>query len=169
MKIDKKVVFNISIIPSVKIVSALFVHGFFVILLLAMYLVNGVPPSLYWIQVIYYSFSMFVLILALTYITSSLVIFFKDISQIIAVLMQVGVWLTPIMWNIEMIPVKMRWIFELNPMYYITNGYRQALIYNEWAWNNVMLNIYFWTVTTVLLILGQKIFKKLKPHFADVL
>lgn len=54
-------------------------------------------------------------------------------------------------------------------MYYIVNGYRQALIYHEWAWNNVLLNVYFWTVTMVLLFLGYRIFEKLKPHFADVL
>lgn len=165
----KKVVFNVTIIPCVKIFSALFVHIFFLILLLFMYIINGVAPTIYWIQVLYYSFAMFVLVLALTYVTAALVLFFRDMSQIITVFLQVGVWLTPIMWEISVIPSKLQWIFKLNPMYYIVSGYRQALIYHEWAWNNVNMNIYFCSVTIVLLVLGQHIFEKMKPHFADVL
>lgn len=165
----KKVVFNITIIPCVKIFSALFVHIFFVGLLIVMYLLNGVTPNIGWLQVIYYSFAMFVLVLALTYITTAMVLFFRDMAQIISVILQVGVWLTPIMWQLNDIPAKLHWIFKLNPMYYVVNGYRQSLIYHEWAWNNVMLNIYFWTVTTVLLVFGYCFFEKMKPHFADVL
>ncbi len=165
----KKVVFDVSIIPCVKIFSALFVHCFFVILLMVMYLINGVAPGLCWIQAAYYSFAMFVLVLAVTYLTSALVLFFRDMSQIIAVFLQVGVWITPIMWEIDVIPERWQWVFKINPMYYIVNGYRQALIYHEWAWDNVLLNVYFWTVTMVLLFLGYRIFEKLKPHFADVL
>lgn len=165
----KKVVFDVSIIPCVKIFSALFVHCFFVILLLVMYLINGVEPDICWIQTVYYSFAMFMLVLAVTYLTSALVLFFRDMSQIIAVFLQVGVWITPIMWEIDVIPEKWQWVFKINPMYYIVNGYRQALIYHEWAWNNVLLNVYFWTVTMALLFWGYRIFEKLKPHFADVL
>jgi len=165
----KKVVFDVSIIPCVKIFSALFVHSFFIVILLVMYLINGVEPSLCWIQAIYYSGAMFLLVLALTYLTSALVLFFRDMSQIIAVFLQIGVWITPIMWEIDVIPSRLQWIFKINPMYYVVNGYRQALIYHRWAWNNVFQNIYFWTVTLVLLFAGYRMFEKLKPHFADVL
>ena len=165
----KKVVFNVTIIPCVKIFSALFVHIFFVVLLVVMYLVNGVMPSVYSLQIIYYSFAMFILVLALTYLTSAMVLFFRDMSQIITVLLQVGVWMTPIMWQLNDIPASLHWIFKLNPMYYIVNGYRQALIYHAWGWNDVILNIYFWTVTMILLVVGYRFFEKMKPHFADVL
>ena len=165
----KKVVFNVSVIPIVKIISALFIHIFFVCLLLIMYVVCGITPSLYWIQVIYYSFAMFILVLALTYISSSLVLFFKDMAQIITVVLQVGVWITPILWDLNSINIKWQWIFKLNPMLYIADGYRKALIYHEWAWNHVIYNIYFWFITLGLLVLGIRLFERLKPHFADVL
>ena len=165
----KKVVFNVSVIPIVKIISALFIHIFFVCLLLIMYVVCGITPSLYWIQVIYYSFAMFILVLALTYISSSLVLFFKDMAQIITVVLQVGVWITPILWDLNSINIKWQWIFKLNPMLYIADGYRKALIYHEWAWNHVIYNIYFWFMTLGLLVLGIRLFERLKPHFADVL
>lgn len=165
----KKVVFNVSIIPLVKILSALFVHTFFVGLLLLFYLFNGVVPTWNWIQILYYSLAMIVLVVALTYMTSAFVLFFRDTAQIIAVLLQIGVWLTPIMWELKVMPESIHWLFRLNPVYYVINGYRNSLIYNQWAWNSVSENIYFWTFTFVIFCIGHSLFEKLKPHFADVL
>ena len=93
-------------------------------------------PDLYTLQIVYYSSAMFVLVIALTYATCAIVVFFKDLSQIINIILQVGVWMTPIMWNIdtmELSPVLLT-IFNLNPMYYIVAGYRDALINKVWFW-----------------------------------
>ena len=79
----KKVVFKISILPMVKIISALFVHLFFIVVVLVLYACHGYFPDLYVLQLIYYSFSVFVLILGISYLTSAVVVFFRDLSQII--------------------------------------------------------------------------------------
>jgi len=165
----KKVVFNITAIPLVKIFSALFVHVFFVCFLMFMFLINGVSPSLYWFQVIYYSLCMFLLVVSVSYFTSALYLFFRDILQMISILLQVGVWLTPIMWQIDMIPAKFQWIFKLNPMYYVVVGYRNSLIDKVGFWEDVKMNLYFWGLQIVLFLVGTGVFRKLKPHFADVL
>ena len=72
----KKVVFNIRILPVVKVFSAVFVHCFFVVIVLVIYTCRGYPPSLYALQLVYYSFCIFMLILAVTYMTSAAVVFF---------------------------------------------------------------------------------------------
>lgn len=167
----KKVVFKISILPIVKVVSALFVHIFFIVFMLVLYSCYGFLPDLYTLQIVYYSFAMFVLVIALTYVTCAIVVFFKDLSQIINIILQVGVWMTPIMWNIdtmELSPVLLT-IFKLNPMYYIVAGYRDALINKVWFWERPEITMYFWLLTIVILGLGAVIFKRLKVHFADVL
>ena len=73
----KKVVFKISILPIIKIIAATFIHAFFVLVLLIVAALNGYYPSLYTLQVFYYSFCMFVFVLALSYTTCSVVIFFQ--------------------------------------------------------------------------------------------
>jgi teichoic acid transport system permease protein len=166
----KKVVFKISILPIIKIMSALFVHLFFVIFVLVLFAAYGYYPDLYTLQVVYYSFCMFVLVLALCYITCSVVVFFRDLSQIISIILQVGVWATPIMWQISII--NNRWLamlFKLNPMYYIVKGYRDALINKQWFFQDIYLTIYFWGFVLVVFGIGTVIFKRLKVHFADVL
>lgn len=167
----KKVVFKISILPIVKIISALFVHCFFISFTLVLYCCYGYYPDLYTLQILYYSFCMFIMVLGLVYATCSVVIFFRDLSQIVNIVLQVGVWMTPIMWNIdtmELSPVLIG-IFKLNPMYYIVAGYRDALIHKVWFWENPGMTVGFWLFTLAVFALGTRIFKKLKIHFADVL
>ncbi len=165
----KKVVFQIDILPIVKIVSALFVHIFFVAFIIFVYALNGFLPTLYIIQVVYYSFCMFVFVLGLSYITSAVVVFFRDLGQIINILLQVGIWLTPIMWQETMMGEGIRWVLKLNPVYYVVNGYREAFISKEWFWTNPTQLIYFWFVTVLVFALGMTMFRRLRVHFADVL
>lgn len=166
----KKVVFKISILPIIKIISAVFVHVFFVVFLLILCACYGYYPDWYTLQVIYYSFCMFVFVLAISYATSAIVIFFRDLSQIISIILQIGMWATPIMWQLGSIePESAQLLFKLNPMYYIVEGYREALFYKEWFWEHFTVTVYFWVVTAIVFVLGAVIFKKLKPHFADVL
>ena len=167
----KKVVFQIDILPIIKLISALFVHLFFIAFTIILYACYGYYPDLYTLQMLYYTFAMMILLLGLIYATSAIVVFFKDLGQIINIILQIGVWMTPIMWNIdgmELNPILIT-ILKLNPMYYIVAGYRDSLINKAGFWEQPGMTIYYWILTIVLFIIGTKIFKKLKPHFADVL
>lgn len=167
----KKVVFKISILPMVKEISALFVHLFFVAFMVFLYSCYGYFPDLYFLQLLYYSFCVFVFSLGICYATCAIVIFFRDLSQIISIVLQVGVWVTPIMWNIDQVsmPSFLLKLLKLNPFYYIVQGYRDSLINKVWFFEHFDLTIYFWIVTLALFGIGTIIFKRLKVHFADVL
>lgn len=166
----KKVVFKIDILPVVKILSALFVHVFFIFFVILVYALNGYMPTVYTLQVIYYSFCLICLVTGMVYFTSAIMVFFRDLSQLINVILQVGIWMTPIMWNVEqVIPAKYLWIFNLNPVYYIVVGYRDAFIYHGCFWQHAGTTIYFWIFTILMYIIGTRVFKNLQVHFADVL
>lgn len=167
----KKVVFKIEALPVVKVLSSSFVHVFFVLFVLILYSCYGYFPDVYTVQVFYYSFCMFMMVLAISYTTCAVVVFFRDLSHIIGIFLQVGVWATPIMWNFSIIhnPV-LEFIFKLNPMFYIVQGYREALIEKTWFWQSALgQTAYFWILTIVLFAFGKMMFNRLKPHFADVL
>lgn len=167
----KKVVFKIDILPVVKVLSALYVHVFFVVFTLVLYSCYGYFPDLYTLQVIYYTFCLCVLVLGICYMTSAIVGFFRDLTQIIGIVLQVGIWMTPIMWNLETmgLPNWLVIIFKMNPLYYIVDGYRDSLINKVWLWEKSGLTLYFWILTIFVLGFGASVFKKLKVHFADVL
>ena len=165
----KKVVFKISILPIVKIVSALFVHLVFIGFLFIVAGIYGFYPSQYTIQLVYYSFCTFFMVLGISYATSAIVIFFKDLGQLINILLQIGMWITPIMWSYTIVPENYQWILKLSPMYYIVEGYRDTFLNHIWFFERYFQTAYFWIITLGLFVLGAFIFKKLKPHFADVL
>ncbi len=165
----KKVVFRVSLLPIVSLLSALGIHIFFIFFMFAMFMYYGYMPDIYWLQLIYYVFALSVFLLGLSWITSSVVVFFKDMGQFVAIIIQFGFWLTPIFWNITIIPEKYHWLIELNPIVYIIEGYRNSMIYHKWFWEDMHMTIYFWIVTMVIFMIGGLTFKKLRPHFADVL
>ena len=165
----KKVVFKISILPIIKIISSFFVHVFLVAVTLILLILNGFFPSLYWIQIFYFSFCAFLLVLGMSYITCSVVVFFRDLGQIISIALQVGVWITPIMWDIESLSRPWQIVFKLNPVYYLVDGYRMALLDRMWFWEHFYSTAYFWIFTVVMFLFGALVFKRLKVHFADIL
>ena len=167
----KKVVFKISILPVVKLFSALYVHLFFVGVMILLYLIMGCFPGWTILQIPYYSAAMFVMVLGIAYLTCSVVIFFRDLSQIIAIILQVGVWMTPIMWDFSdlSLPPVIQTIFRMNPMFYIVQGYRDSMVDKVWFWERPLMTLYFWVLTAVLFWLGRRVFNKLRVHFADIL
>lgn len=165
----KKVVFKISILPIIKIIAATFIHGFFVLVLLVIAAFYGYYPTVYTIQIFYYSVCMFIFVLALCYTTCAIVVFFRDLSQIINIMLQIGMWATPILWDINKINSDWAVALKINPLVYIVNGYRSAIYEKQWFFEDFYSTMYFWIVTVVLFGIGALVFKRLKVHFADVL
>jgi len=165
----KKVVFRVSMLPLVKVFSALFVHIFFVVFMIVIFLYYSFMPELYWLQFFYYLFALIIFVLGLSWITSSLIIFFKDMGEIVTMVLQFGFWMTPIFWSVNIVPKEYQFFLKLNPVFYIVEGYRDTFIYKIWFWQHPYLSLYFWIVALSLFIGGAIVFRKLRPHFADVL
>lgn len=165
----KKVVFNIDILPIVKLISNIFVHLFFLGIMVIIYSIYGYYPEVRMIEVLYYLLCMIALVLAMGFITSSVQVFFRDMTQIVGIIMQVLMWMTPIMWPSSMLPSSILWILKINPMFYIVQGYRHAMIGGAMDAPSIQYTAYFWLLVSTLLLVGISFFQKLKPHFADVL
>ena len=166
----KKLVFNVGILPVLKVASALFVHVFFLVFLLGICSFYGLTPCLYTLQIFYYIACSMFLVLGLSYITAACTAFFRDVTQVVAIALMVGTWMTPIMWNARAVlsPVLAK-IFELNPMFYVVDGFRDAFLYHKWFWEKPVWTAYFWMLSLLIYIFGVKFFNRLKIHFSDVL
>lgn len=168
----KKVVFQVEILPLIKLISCLFVHAFFLVIMAVLFLCYGRLPMLAWIQVCYYSFAASMLALGFGYLTCAVHVFFKDMAQIVSICLQFGMWLTPIMYDESLFADRLPWVtklLKLNPFYYIAAGYRDSMITGNWFWERPRLTLYFWLVTGVTGLFGLHVFRKLRPHFSDVL
>ena len=111
-------------------------------------------------------------ILAVTLFTTAINVFFKDMAQIVGICLQFGMWLIPIMWAPEMFPgfpARLQQLLKLNPVYYVVTGYRDSMLAGNWFWERPMQSVYYWVVTLLLLYIGLRVFRRLRPHFPDVL
>ena len=165
----KKVLFKISILPIIKIIAAMFIHVFFTLVLMVIACIYGYYPTIYWIQLLYYMACEFLLVLSISYATCAIAVFFRDIIQIISIFLQLFQWATPILWNIDIVPDKYKWIIKLNPMTYIVEGFRSSIYGDTWFFEHFYSSTYFWIFVVAVFCLGTLIFKRTKPHFADVL
>lgn len=165
----KKMKFNANILPLVKIVSSLFVHFFFILLAMLIFILHHRFFTIHFIQIAYYLVCTIVLSIALGYFTSAVTVFFRDLSHIVNIILQFCLWLTPIMYDLDYFPEWIGNILKFNPLYYIVTGYRDSFYGQVWFFEHASMTVYFWVVTIVLFVIGYKVFKKLRPSFADVL
>lgn len=166
----KKMKFKVWTLPIIKVLSSLYIHLFFVVFIVGMYFLYGYSLQLSWISILYYSGCLIVLLIGIAYLVSSLAVFFKDASQLVNVILQIGFWLTPIFWSDDAMNQTALRVLKHNPLYYIIDGYRDALINGVGFWQRPLgETLYYWIVTAVVVLLGVKVYQKLKIHFADLL
>lgn len=165
----KKSVFPSQILPVVKVLSSMFTHSAFVLLLIILLVFQEIAIGWYALQFFYYLFCLSVLALGIGWTVAALNVFIRDVGQMVAVVMQVGFWATPIFWDIHIMPMKIQTVLKFNPVYYIIQGYRDAFIYAVPFWERPYETLYFWGVTLCCFLIGATIFRKLKGQFADVL
>jgi ABC-type polysaccharide/polyol phosphate export permease len=165
----KKVVFRVSLLPVVRILSLLPAHLFFLGAIILINWVYGYPPTWQTLQLIYYLGALCVLSVGLSWLISDLVPFLKDLAQVVTVLLQVLFWIMPIVWPETNVPKNDRWILFLNPLYYIIQGYRDSLINHVWLWQHPLATAYYWSIAAILFAVGGMVFLRMQTHFADVL
>lgn len=165
----KKLNFRISLLPLVKIGSSMILH--FVFLLFVMLILNfsGFHAAWTYIEIFYYMSAAAYCAAGAGLTAAALTVYMRDVSQLVSIIIQIGFWALPIVWGPEVLGGGFVFLFQLNPVFYIVEGYRKALVTHEWFWSEPLYTAYFWTVTTMMLAAGIYIFRKLKPYFADEL
>lgn len=165
----KNINFRPGIIPLIKILTNSLIHLFFILILAAICLAYGYLPTIYWFQVFYYMLGGIILTLGLSWCFSSIQLFIRDCGHLLEVAVQIFFWATPIIWSYKMLPEKFYFLMKLNPVFYLIEGYRNTFIYGVWFFEDWALGLYYWSITLIVFVSGAFVFKKLKPHFADVL
>lgn len=165
----KKVKFKIQLLPVIKVASALIIHAFFIVFIFGIYMGYKMPFYGTWFQVFYYTFALSCLLVGISWLVSSLSVFWKDISQIVNVLLQIGFWMAPVFWNPDTMNSTVVNVLKLNPFYYIVQGYREVFMYGKGFYEHQFLSIYFWIATIIIFLLGYFVFKRLSKHFPDLL
>jgi ABC-2 type transport system permease protein/lipopolysaccharide transport system permease protein len=105
--------------------------------------------------------------LGVALILSSVLVYVRDLRHMIPILLQLGLFATPVAYGIDEIPTEWQWLYSLlNPLAPVIDGYRRTVLDGtapDWA----LLGLGAITAT-VTLVGGYALFKKLESGFADV-
>ena len=164
----RKVNFNISLIPFVRLISGCFVHIAFIGVIFLINGIYGIQVSIFNIQVLYYFFCSIALLTGIGLICATATPFVGDIPNIVSVVLQVLFWATPIVWNPVILSEEVERIMKLNPMFYICIGYRDAFQGQIWFWERPETP-WFWLGTFTIILIGGHLFQKMNKDFVDVL
>ncbi|PSN16628.1 ABC transporter permease [filamentous cyanobacterium CCT1] len=164
----KKVVFPLSLLPLVPILST-FIESTFGLMALITFVVlatQKLHPTLLLLPLVW--FPQLCLTAGLGFLTAGLSVFLRDIPQTLGVILNLWFYATPLIYPANMIPQPFQsWVFWLNPMAAIGELYRDMILtgtvthWNEWA---------VATIASIMILLGSFwCYRKLRPAFADVL
>lgn len=109
----------------------------------------------------------YVLALGITLIMSAVNVYFRDLEHILGIVSMAWMFMTPIMYDMSMVPEHLRFLFRLNPMTSVVTAYRDIL-YSGSIPRLETLGVAA-GMGIVFLILGFLIFGKLKRRFSEVM
>jgi teichoic acid transport system permease protein len=164
-----KMKFPISTIPLITVLTQLYNHLVMLMMLIITNVALGFKLTIYSLQLVYFLIASLIFLLALSLVTSTLVMIIRDVQKLIQSTMRLVFYLTPILWIPDRLPPKIQFILVQSPIYYIVNGYRNSLIYHRPFYLDIGQTISFWIITILLLFLGANLQMKFRNKFIDML
>ena len=172
LRILSKMNFPFSVIPNFVIFSKLYIHIFMMAIAIIILQFSGFYLSIHAIQLIYFLFSAIILLFAISLITSTISTIIRDFHMFLNSTLRMLLYLSGVLWPITILadfPTVMK-IMQLNPLYYLIEGYRASLLGKEWyIVTHWQLGLYFWGLVIILLIIGSKLHVKFRRHLIDYL
>ena len=165
-----KMKFPSVVIPTFVNLSSFMSHLMLMVVVFLIYLLFKQPITIYIIQLPIYMLLTFTFLNLWSFLTSFLVVFSKDLANLIKSTITALFWLSGIIWNVENVDIA--WIqvlLKINPITFLTNGYRNCFINQEWIFESPLELAIFGGVLLGLAILGILSYKKLRREIPDVL
>jgi lipopolysaccharide transport system permease protein len=107
----------------------------------------------------------FLLTLALGYILATLYVTFRDTQYLLGIVLNLAFFVTPIFYDMSIIPAQYLPIFRANPMAHVVAAYRDIILDGKMP--NLFLMPFLYLLSIGLLFLGHSIFRKASHRFVE--
>lgn len=163
----KTLSFPLEILSVTQVLNSLINLG--ISLVLTMLVLLFAYGHLHWsaICILFYGLCAFLMALGISWGLSALAVFFRDISVITGPLTLILMFMCPIFYPASMVPQRIKWVINMNPLAVIIEDVRASLLYGIWPSLMSITLIFFASI--LFAIIGNFIFMRLKSAFADVI
>lgn len=163
----KKVYFPREILPISVVTSETVNFLISTIIILGFVIFGGLGISKYIIFYPLVLLAQYLILIAISFIVSSISVYVRDLQHLIGVALQLLFYAAPIVYSPSTIPQEFQWILAWNPMAYVINGYRDIFYYQTMPDIGALVALI--GISIVLCIIGYMIFNKLQKGFAEEL
>lgn len=109
----------------------------------------------------------YILALGIAMLGASITVYIRDLEQIFNIIGMAWMYMTPVLYSVDMVPDQLRGLYNLNPMTPIIVAYRDVLYYKQSPQMGTLVNALVWGI--MVLTIGCLCFGKLKKRFAEEL
>ena len=99
------------------------------------------------------------------YTLSALTVSYRDFRYVIPFMIQGMMFLSPVIYPVNIVGQRWHWLLGLNPMTGIIDGFRSAILGKPWNFTTLSIST---AVTVVLFVFGLFYFRKVERRFADI-
>jgi lipopolysaccharide transport system permease protein len=163
-----KVYFPRLIIPLTSVIVGLVDFALAMVVYLIMSFFYGAPPGLNVLALPLFLLQLCLLILGCSLSVAALGVWYRDFRHLLPVVLQLGVYLSPVGFASTVVPEKWRLLYALNPMVGIIDGFRWSLLGDSQPLRLNEICVSF-LVTLVLLLSGLRFFRRSEHHFSDAI
>ena len=96
---------------------------------------------------------------------------YRDVKQLMPFLIQIWMYLSPVVYGANLLPERYRWLISLNPMTGVVDGFRWALLNGAGGQTIVFGSLFFvsFAIMLVILVSGAIYFRRTEQTFADII
>jgi lipopolysaccharide transport system permease protein len=162
-----RTIFPTEILPLTVLISGLVNHIIGFAILMGFILYELGTMSVYILFVPIYLAVLMLFTLGMAWFLSSLNVFIRDISQVLAVFLTFWFWFTPIFYTGNKFPEKYMFIVRWNPLAHVVTGYRDCLL--RMRLPDLQALAWLSLASMAVFVAGGLFFRYIKREFVDVL
>jgi lipopolysaccharide transport system permease protein len=141
--------------------------AFSFLVLMGMMLYYGIMPSLKILALPFFILIAIITALSVGMWGAALAVRFRDVQHIVTYGLQIWMYATPVAYSASLIPERWQVIYQLNPMYWVVEGFRWSLLGSSQSLN-YMLEVSL-SIVAISFISGYFVFKQMEGNIVDIL
>ena len=163
----KQVVFPLEVLPVKSVLVSLLpqVISLLVIIIYLLYSFHHLYLTILLLPLLI--FTQLIAMIGITFIMSSLGVYFRDLKDLMQLFVTIGIYITPIFYTTNSVPNIFKMIIYANPFSHLIWCYQDLLFYGEiqhpWSWLFVFIG------SLLSFVFGYSFFRQIKPYFGNML
>ncbi|WP_205954929.1 ABC transporter permease [Pseudoxanthomonas winnipegensis] len=161
----KKVNFPKVTLPAILVGSALLNNAFLVVATLVIFIAVGHDLAPVMLMLVPLSLCVVAFATGLGLILGIMNVFVRDLGQVVPIVLQIGFWLTPVVYPIQVVPEAVQSLIRRNPMYHVVAAYQDVLAFSKMPDLSHLASLM--VASLLLLMVGLFMFRRASPEVVD--